>query len=165
VGDEYFMALALEQAQRAQASGEVPVGAVLVDGHGQVLGFGANAVIRLSDPTAHAEILALREAAKQIGNYRLVDTTLYVTLEPCAMCLGALFHARVSRIVFGAYDPKTGACGSRLDLTVPELINFHAQVQGGVMAQQCGHVLTEFFKRKRQEKSLFGTSVGETSAK
>ncbi|MCD8503580.1 MAG: tRNA adenosine(34) deaminase TadA [Burkholderiaceae bacterium] len=148
------MLLALEQAKLAQARGEVPVGAVLVDAQGCVLGLGANAVIGLSDPTAHAEIVALREAANQVGNYRLPDTTLYVTLEPCAMCLGALFHARVGRIVFGAYDPKTGACGSKLDLTTPDLINFHAQVQGGVLGQTCGQLLSDFFKEKRRLKSL-----------
>lgn len=151
--DELFMSLALEHAKRAQAEGEVPVGAVLVDAQGNVLGKGANAVIGLSDPTAHAEIVALREAANFVGNYRLPDTTLYVTLEPCAMCLGALFHARVSRIVFGAYDPKTGACGSKLDLTAPDLINFHAQVQGGVLGQTCGQLLSNFFKQKRRLKS------------
>lgn len=147
------MSLALEQAKLAQAKGEVPVGAVLVDAQGCVLGTGANAVIGLSDPTAHAEIVALREAAHHLGNYRLPDTTLYVTLEPCAMCLGALFHARVSRIVFGAYDPKTGACGSKLDLTSPDIINFHAEVQGGVLGQTCGELLSDFFKQKRLQKS------------
>ena len=152
MADDDFMALAIEQALLAQAQGEVPVGAVLVDGSGHVIGRGANAVIGLSDPTAHAEIVALRSAAKLIGNYRLPQTTLFVTLEPCAMCLGALFHARVSRIVFGAPDPKTGACGSRLDLTAPDLINFHASVRGGVMQEACGHLLTDFFKRKRSEK-------------
>ena len=146
------MALAIEQAKLAQKQGEVPVGAVLVGLDGKVIGLGANAVIGLSDPTAHAEIVALRQAAQSASNYRLPGTTLYVTLEPCAMCLGALFHARVSRIVFGAHDPKTGACGSKLDLTSPELINFHAQVDGGVLGQDCGHLLTAFFKQKRQEK-------------
>lgn len=151
--DDRFMTLALEQARLAQTMGEVPVGAVLVNAHGDVLAAGANAVIGLSDPTAHAEIVALRQAAKSLGNYRLPGTTLYVTLEPCAMCLGALFHARVARIVFGAYDPKTGACGSKLDLTAPDLINFHAQVLGGVMGQACGQLLSDFFKQKRQDKS------------
>ena len=150
------MALAIEQAKLAQSQGEVPVGAVLVGADGQVIGVGANAVIGLADPTAHAEIVALRAAAHAMGNYRLPDTTLYVTLEPCAMCLGALFHARVSRIVFGAHDPKTGACGSKLDLTAPDLINFHAHVQGGVLGQACGHLLTEFFKQKRQRKPRAG---------
>jgi tRNA(adenine34) deaminase len=144
---------AIAQARLAQAAGEVPVGAVIIDGSGTVIGRGANAVIGSADPTAHAEILALRQAGQAMGNYRLPNTTLYVTLEPCAMCLGALFHARVARIVFGAYDPKTGACGSKLDLTSPEGINFHAQIQGGVMSAVCGTLLSEFFKRRRQQKS------------
>lgn len=147
------MALAIEQARLAQNQGEVPVGAVLVGPDGEVIGTGANAVIGLSDPTAHAEIVALRKAAQSVQNYRLPGTTLYVTLEPCAMCLGALFHARVGRIVFGAYDPKTGACGSKLDLTEPGLINFHAEVQGGILGQTCANLLTEFFKEKRQQKT------------
>ncbi|WP_243477418.1 tRNA adenosine(34) deaminase TadA [Orrella daihaiensis] len=147
------MMLAIEQAKRAQADGEVPVGAVLVNASGEVLAEGANAVIGRSDPTAHAEIVALRAAGAILENYRLPDTTLYVTLEPCAMCLGALFHARVSRIVFGAYDPKTGACGSKLDLAAPDLINYHAKVQGGVLGQKCGQLLTDFFKEKRNQQS------------
>lgn len=157
--DEHFMALAIEQAKIAQARGEVPVGAVLVGAHGEPLGWGANAVIGLSDPTAHAEILALREAARTVQNYRLPNTALYVTLEPCAMCLGALFHARVGRIVFGAHDPKTGACGSKLDLTNPALINFHATIQGGVLGQACGALLTDFFRQKRLKKSLADDAV------
>ncbi len=152
--DQQFMALAIEQAKLAQAKGEVPVGAVLVDKRGKVLGVGANAVIGLSDPTAHAEIVALRDAALAVQNYRLPETILYVTLEPCAMCLGALFHARVGRIVFGAFDPKTGACGSRLDLTDSTVINFHATVEGGVLGQACGELLTEFFRQKRLQKTV-----------
>ena len=150
--DLHYMALAIEQAKRAQLAGEVPVGAVLVDGTGNVIGTGANAVIGQCDPTAHAEVVALRQAAHMLANYRLPDTTLYVTLEPCAMCLGALFHARVARIVFGAFDPKTGACGSRLDLTPASLINFHATVQGGVMATECGTLLSDFFRQRRATK-------------
>lgn len=146
------MALAIEQAKRAQDAGEVPVGAVIVDNQGAVIGAGANAVIGTSDPTAHAEVVALRQAAKALDNYRLPQTTLYVTLEPCAMCLGALFHARVARIVFGAFDPKTGACGSMLDLTPSDLINFHATVEGGVMASECGTLLSDFFKQRRAAK-------------
>ena len=153
--DLYYMGLAIEQAKCAQASGEVPVGAILVNADGNVIGTGANAVIGQSDPTAHAEVMALRQAAQALENYRLPDTTLYVTLEPCAMCLGALFHARVARIVFGAFDPKTGACGSRLDLTPASLINFHATVQGGVMATECGTLLSEFFRQRRATKQTF----------
>lgn len=147
--EAHYMGLALLQASRAQAHGEVPVGAVLVDEKGQVIGEGANAVIERSDPTAHAEVLALRDAARRLNNYRLPQTTLFVTLEPCAMCLGALFHARVSRIVYGASDPKTGACGSRVDLTPEGLLNHHAKVQGGVLASECGQVLSNFFKARR----------------
>lgn len=161
--DEQYMMLAVEQAKMAQAKGEVPVGAILIDQDGAVLGEGANAVISLSDPTAHAEIVALRAAANALGNYRLPGTTLYVTLEPCAMCLGALFHARVSRIVFGAFDPKTGACGSKLDLTSPDSINFHAQIQGGVLEQRCAQLLTDFFKRKRLEQSKVGAQAAIAS--
>lgn len=150
--DVHYMALAIEQAKQAQAAGEVPVGAVLTDADGGVIGLGANAVIGSSDPTAHAEIVALRHAALSSDNYRLPDTTLYVTLEPCTMCLGALFHARVSRIVFGAFDPKTGACGSKLDLTSSSGINFHTQIRGGVMANECGTLLSEFFKQRRAAK-------------
>lgn len=149
--DNDYMQLAMAEARNAQAVGEVPVGAIMVDCHGQVIASGANAVIGSSDPTAHAEIVALRRAAIAAGNYRLPGTTLYVTLEPCAMCLGALFHARVSRIVFGAYDPKTGACGSKLDLSSSG-INFHAQIQGGVMAPECGALLSTFFKSRRAGK-------------
>ena len=152
--DDEFMELAIEQAKLAHAKGEVPVGAVMVDASGQVIGAGANAVIELSDPTAHAEIVALRQAAQMRANYRLPGATIYVTLEPCAMCLGALFHARVARIVFGAFDPKTGACGSKMDLTVPDLINFHAKVEGGVLAQTCAGLLTDFFRQKRQQRQL-----------
>jgi tRNA(adenine34) deaminase len=144
------MAIALELARQAQANGEVPVGAVLVDEQGQVIGRGFNSVITHCDPSAHAEILALRQAGAHLANYRTPNTTLYVTLEPCAMCLGAIFHARVARLVFGAYDPKTGACGSRLDLAAPGLINHHTSVCGGVLAQPCGELLSSFFRQKRR---------------
>lgn len=147
--DTHFMALAIKQAEIAQTHGEVPVGAVVVNAAGEVVGLGANAVIRCSDPSAHAEVVALRQAALAARNYRLPGTTLYVTLEPCAMCLGTMFHARVGRIVFGAYDPKTGACGSRLDITQTGLINHHAEIVGGVMAQACGDLLSQFFKQRR----------------
>lgn len=148
--DDYFMTVALEQARAAERAGEVPVGAVLVDAHGMLLATGANAVISTSDPTAHAEIVALRQAAASVENYRLPQTTLYVTLEPCAMCLGAVFHARVGRVVFGAFDPKTGACGSRLDLTQTGIINYHTSIQGGVLADECGSLLSLFFKERRR---------------
>ena len=154
------MNLALLQAQEAQKMGEVPVGAVIVDAQGKVIASGQNRVISDSDPSAHAEIVALRQAARALGNYRLPQTTLYVTLEPRAMCLGAMFHARVRRIVFAAYDPKTGACGSRINLTEPGVINFHAQnIEGGVLQQACGDILSEFFRRRRQTAQVKTNSV------
>ena len=152
------MRLALAQAHKAAQNGEVPVGAVLVDATGEVLAEGCNAVIGSSDPTAHAEVVALRRAAKILGNYRLPNTTLYVTLEPCAMCLGALFHARVGRIVYGTTDPKTGVCGGRIDLTEAGMLNHHAEVSGGVLAQLCGQILTDFFRARRGAPTVMPSS-------
>lgn len=146
--DQQFMALALEQAHCAAAAGEVPVGAVLVR-DGAVLAKAFNQPIALCDPSAHAEMLALRAAGQYEANYRLPGTTLYVTLEPCAMCVGAMLHARVGRVVFGAPDPKTGAAGSALDLFTNQQINHQTQVKGGVMAAECGQVLKTFFKERR----------------
>jgi tRNA(adenine34) deaminase len=146
--DEAFMRRALQLAERAREAGEVPVGAVIVL-DGSVVGEGFNAPITTADPTAHAEIRALREASARMGNYRLPGSTLYVTLEPCAMCVGAMLHARVARVVFGAPDPKTGAAGSVIDLFGVEQLNHHAQVRGGVLAQECGEVLRVFFRDKR----------------
>jgi tRNA(adenine34) deaminase len=146
--DERHMRLALELAARAAISGEVPVGAVLVV-NGEVLGQGYNRPISSHDPTAHAEIQALREAAQRLGNYRLPGATLYVTLEPCVMCAGALMHARVARVVFGAADPKTGACGSVVDLFAEARLNHHALVQDGVLGEACVAVLREFFASRR----------------
>jgi tRNA(adenine34) deaminase len=146
--DEAFMRLALELASRAAELGEVPVGAVLVM-DGEVLGQGFNHPIAAHDPTAHAEIQALREAAQRVGNYRLPGTTLYVTLEPCAMCAGAIMHARVTRMVFGAADPKSGACGSVVDLFSESRLNHHAQVRGGVLGDECGTLLRDFFAARR----------------
>ena len=143
------MALALGQARLAAAAGEVPVGAVVVK-DGQVIGAGYNAPVGQHDPTAHAEVAALRAAAKALGNYRLDGCDLYVTLEPCAMCSGAMLHARVQRVVFGAPDPKTGAAGSVTDLFAQPRLNHQTQVQGGVMAQECGALLSEFFAGRRQ---------------
>lgn len=144
------MAMALEQARLAAAAGEVPVGAVLVK-DGQVIGAGHNAPVGEHDPTAHAEVAALRAAAKAIGNYRLDGCDLYVTLEPCAMCSGAMLHARVRRLVFGAADPKTGAAGSVTDLFSQPRLNHQTEVRGGVLAQECGALLGGFFARRRQE--------------
>jgi tRNA(adenine34) deaminase len=146
--DAQFMRRAIELARLASEAGEVPVGAVLVLG-AEVIAEGFNAPISHADPTAHAEIQALREAARKLGNYRLPGTTLYVTLEPCAMCVGAILHARVARVVFGAADPKTGAAGSVIDLFAEARLNHHAGVQGGVLAEECGQVLREFFSQRR----------------
>ena len=146
--DEVFMRRALELARRAQEEGEVPVGAVLVV-HETIFGQGWNRPIAAADPTAHAEIQAMRAAATALGNYRLTGATLYVTLEPCVMCAGAMFHARIARVVFGASDPKTGAAGSIVDLFRNEKLNHHAQIQGGVLASECGALLNGFFASRR----------------
>jgi tRNA(adenine34) deaminase len=146
--DEHFMRLALAQAAEAQLAGEVPVGAVVVK-DGQVIASGRNAPIAQSDPTAHAEVVALRAAAHELGNYRLDGCTLYVTLEPCAMCSGAILHARLARVVFGARDPKAGMAGSRADLFGMPDINAHTEVQGGLLADECGEHLRRFFQARR----------------
>jgi tRNA(adenine34) deaminase len=146
--DEQFMQEALRLAGQAAECGEVPVGAVVVVG-GQIVGRGFNAPISTHDATAHAEIRALRDAGGQLGNYRLIDATMYVTLEPCVMCAGAMLHARIARVVYGAPDPKTGACGSVVDIFSDARLNHHALVQGGVLAEECGAVLTEFFRSRR----------------
>ena len=146
--DEKWMREALLLARQAEAAGEVPVGAVLVK-DGALLGSGWNQSIGAHDPTAHAEVMALRAAAKSVGNYRLTGSTLYVTLEPCAMCAGAMVHARVARLVYGAADPKTGAAGSVFDLTRTDKLNHRLEVVGGVLADECGGLLREFFSRRR----------------
>ncbi|HZR69681.1 MAG TPA: tRNA adenosine(34) deaminase TadA [Burkholderiales bacterium] len=139
---------ALELARLAAARGEVPVGAVVVR-EGEVIGRGSNAPISSRDPTAHAEIAALRDAACALENYRLGGCMLYVTLEPCAMCAGAIMHARIARLVFGAADPKTGACGSVVDLFAERRLNHHAEVERGVLATEAGALLSEFFAARR----------------
>ena len=149
LNDEAFMALALAQAGAAADAGEVPVGAV-VTRNGRVIASGRNRSIASFDPTAHAEIVALRAAANLLGNYRLDDCTLYVTLEPCAMCAGAILHARLPRVVFGATDPKTGAGGSVIDLFQHAKLNHQTQVEGGVLAAECSKLLTDFFQTKRE---------------
>ncbi|WP_295991742.1 tRNA adenosine(34) deaminase TadA [Rugamonas sp.] len=146
--EQGFMRAALEQAQHAWDLGEVPVGAVVVK-DGVVIARGYNQPIGRHDPTAHAEIVALRAAAEALGNYRLPGCELYVTLEPCVMCSGAMMHARLSRIVYGARDPKTGACGSVLDLFAQGPLNHHAQAVGGVLAEACGDLLKSFFAARR----------------
>ena len=146
--DLAMMRLAIEQAHRAAALGEVPVGAVIVRGR-DVVATGYNHPIGSRDPTAHAEILALRAAGNRLDNYRLVDCSLYVTLEPCAMCCGAMIHARIKRLFHGATDPKTGACGSVLDLMADRRLNHHTEVQGGLLAEDCGRLLSDFFAARR----------------
>jgi tRNA(adenine34) deaminase len=148
--DLQFMQQALQLAQQAALAGEVPVGAIVVK-NGAIIGRGGNAPIDSHDPTAHAEINAIRQAAQQIGNYRLVGCTLYVTLEPCAMCAGAIQHARITRLVYGASDPKTGACGSVINLMDEEKLNHHTKVTRGVLATECGHTLSSFFSERRKK--------------
>ncbi len=143
------MRIALDQAQNAWLVGEVPVGAVILR-NGQVIATGYNRPITEHDPTAHAEIVALRHAATLLGNYRLPECELYVTLEPCAMCAMALMHARFKRVVFGATDPKTGAAGSVVDLFGTPQLNHHTQIEGGVLAAECGRVLRDFFAERRE---------------
>ena len=142
------MSVALALAHEASEAGEVPVGAVVVKA-GQIIGAGSNAPISRHDPSAHAEIQAMRAAASALGNYRLTGCTLFVTLEPCAMCAGAIMHARISRLVFGAADPKMGACGSVVNLFAENRLNHHTVVEAGVMAEQCGALLTNFFRKRR----------------
>ena len=151
--DDSFMVIALELAAQAERADEVPVGAIVVC-NGEILGRGHNATISRSDPTAHAELIALRDAAQSIGNYRLVDCDLYVTLEPCIMCAGAIMHARIARVIYGATDPKTGACGGVVNLFDEARLNHHATVTGGVLAEQCGQRLKEFFVRRRNRSDL-----------
>lgn len=153
MSDEHFMRVALLLAERAEAMGEVPVGAVVVR-DGVIIGRGCNAPLGSHDPTAHAEIVAMRDAAAAISNYRLVGCDLYVTLEPCAMCAGAILHARLKRVVFGAADPKTGACGSVVNLFENKLLNYHATVTGGVLAGECGASLSSFFSRRRRTRAI-----------
>ncbi len=150
--DEALMRLAIEQAHHARAAGEVPVGAVVVR-DGVVVGAGFNRPIGSHDPTAHAEIQALRAASEALRNYRLVDCDLYVTLEPCAMCAGAIMHARLRRVVYGARDPKTGAAGSVVDLFAEARLNHHTEVAGGVLAAECAGLLSSFFAGRRASRA------------
>ncbi len=150
-GDIRFMREALAQARLAQDAGEVPVGAVVVK-DGEVIGRGFNAPISLHDPSAHAEMTAMRDAARHLGNYRLAGCELFVTLEPCVMCVGAMFHARIARVVYGARDPKTGAAGSVLNLFTATQLNHHARIEGGVLAEECGTVLSDFFALRRMQQ-------------
>ena len=146
--DEYWLQQAVQLAQRAQSEDEVPVGALIVQDN-QVIAQGWNQPIGRSDPSAHAEMNALRQAGQYLNNYRLLDTTLYVTLEPCIMCAGAIVHARVKRVVFGAYDPKAGACGSICNVFALNELNHRVDYQGGLLAETCANLLTQFFRARR----------------
>jgi tRNA(adenine34) deaminase len=172
MNDEDFMRAALELASQAQAAGEVPVGALVVR-QGEIIGRGFNAPISRHDPSAHAEMQALRDAAQRIGNYRLSGCELYVTLEPCLMCAGAIMHARIARVVYGASDYKTGVCGSVLDVfgsthhsplaTHQQVrLNHHAQVTGGVLAEACGLMLSDFFALRRAQQKDARAQTGMT---
>ena len=148
--DEKWMILAIKQAVKANNKGEVPVGAVIVK-DGKLIAQAHNQPISTNDATAHAEIQLLRAAGKHQKNYRLIDTTIYVTLEPCAMCLGAMMHARIAKMVFGAFDPKAGVCGSRTDLTTKRLFNHEMEISGGVLETECMELLQSFFKSRRKD--------------
>lgn len=150
--DECHMREALEQAQRAWDAGEVPVGAVVVK-DGEIIGRGFNRPISGHDPSAHAEIQALRDAAQRVGNYRLIGCDLYVTIEPCVMCAGAIMHARIARVVYGARDPKTGAHGSIVDLFAEKRLNHHTEVINDVLAEECGGMLSRFFAERRGKRT------------
>ncbi len=148
--DAEYMQEALRLAVEASAAGEVPVGAVVVK-EGQIIGRGYNQPISGADPTAHAEIMAIREASRTTGNYRLPNCELYVTLEPCVMCSGAIMHARIRRVIYGAQDPKTGACGSAIDLFAQPHLNHHAEVSGGFLAAESVSLLQDFFTKRRSK--------------
>jgi tRNA(adenine34) deaminase len=148
--DYDFMQIPLELAVQAGEAAEVPLGAIVVK-DGEIIGRGSNAPITTHDPTAHAEIRAMRDAAQHLGNYRLVGCTLYVTLEPCAMCTGAVQHARIAKLIYGASDPKTGACGSVVNLMAEPKLNHHTEISGGVLAIECGALLSNFFSARRKK--------------
>ena len=150
--DEFYMAKALQLAEQAGAIGEVPVGAILVK-DGEIVGEGFNQPISGCDPTAHAEVVAMRNAAKNLNNYRLSDCDLYVTIEPCTMCVGAMVHGRIRRVLFGALEPRAGALQSQLQLMDQSHYNHSIEWQGGVLAQECGDLISSFFRRKRESKS------------
>ena len=148
--DEKWMALAIKQAVKAHNKGEVPVGAVLIK-DGKLIAQAYNQPISTNDATAHAEIQLLRAAGKHQKNYRLIDTTIYVTLEPCAMCLGAMMHARIKRMVYGTSDPKTGVCGSHVDLTTESFFNHKMEISGGILEKECMELIQSFFKSRRKD--------------
>lgn len=146
--DQYWMQKAIQLARKAEAENEVPVGAVIVKDN-QLIAEGWNRLIQFHDPTSHAEIIAIRNAGQALNNYRLIDTTLYVTLEPCSMCVGAMIHARIKRLVFAAFDPKTGATGSAIELIQSEKHNHQIEFMGGVLESDCRDMLRDFFRKKR----------------
>jgi tRNA(adenine34) deaminase len=149
--DNYFMKAALKAAKKAWENGEVPVGAVLVKDD-EIISTGQNSPITSNDPTAHAEIIALREGGEKLKNYRLIDTTLYVTIEPCTMCMGAIIHARIKKLVFGAFDPRAGAAGSLFDFTVENKFNHKVEVKSGILESECRELVQDFFKQKRSKQ-------------
>lgn len=161
--DESFMAEALAEARRAEAAGEVPVGAVVVR-DGEIVGRGYNCPISSHDPSAHAEIRALRDAAARLGNYRLPGCALYVTIEPCVMCAGAILHARIARVVYGAPEPKTGGAGSVVDLFAEPRLNFHAEIVGGVLARESAEMLSGFFAARRRKDKEAGIEDSDQPA-
>jgi len=154
--DEAAMRLALDQAVLAAVAGEVPVGAIIVDANGCVIGCGFNQTVSRHDPSAHAEIIALRDAGQRVSNYRLPGASLFVTLEPCLMCMGAIMHARLARVVYGAADPKTGACGSVFSAQNIQQLNHHTEVEGGVLSEDCSTVLRNFFQERRAQHKCRG---------
>ncbi len=161
MNDKAFMRIALEEARQAEKVGEVPVGAVVVQ-HGIVIATGFNTPVSSHDPTAHAEIIALRRASDVCKNYRLPECELYVTLEPCAMCVGAMMHARLKRVIFGAVDPKTGACGSVVDLFARKALNHHTGVTGGILQKECSALLKAFFVERRKKLKEMRKEMGLT---
>jgi len=152
MNNEFYMMLALKEAQKAEKIDEVPVGAVIVDEHNKVVGQGFNRPISTNDPTSHAEINALRMASKQLNNYRLTQTTLYVTIEPCIMCMGAIIHARIKRVVFGASDPKWGAVFSLYRMASDKRLNHHPEIESGVCEEKTRQIIKKFFMKKRSRK-------------
>ncbi|MCO7227450.1 tRNA adenosine(34) deaminase TadA [Pleionea sp. CnH1-48] len=156
--DEFYMHKAIEMARHAESKGEVPVGAILV-GDDEIIATGYNQLITTHDPTAHAEIIAIRQGASKVKNYRLINTTLYVTLEPCAMCAMAIVHARIQRVCFGAFDHKTGASSSVFQILQNPANNHQPEVSSGILEQDCSNLLSSFFKRRRLEKKLNKTNI------
>ncbi|MFQ1017311.1 tRNA adenosine(34) deaminase TadA [Gilliamella sp. BG7] len=154
MSDEIWMRRALMLAKHAESLGEIPVGALIVDENNQIVGEGFNQSIIKHNPTAHAEIIAIEQAGKNLNNYRIINTTLYVTLEPCIMCAGAIIHSRIKRVVYGASDYKTGAAGSFINILAQQGINHYAEVTGGVLTNECSTVLSNFFKKRRLQKKL-----------